>query len=56
MDVNLDMINQLHRMEHISDIGQVLGLWESTVYIIRDNADKIKKHAQSGTATSIKKT
>ncbi|XP_042220993.1 tigger transposable element-derived protein 1-like [Homarus americanus] len=42
--------------ERVSEVGRVLGLSESTVCTIRDNAEKLKNNAQSGASANATKT
>ncbi|XP_042228340.1 tigger transposable element-derived protein 1-like [Homarus americanus] len=56
MDIKLDVVTCLQSGERVSDVGHVLGLNESTVRTIRDNAEKIKNSALSGTSASATKT
>ena len=51
----LEVINRLEKGERIANICRALGLAKSTVRTIRNNADRIKESAKSGTRASAKR-
>jgi len=55
IEEKLQVINRLEKGERIAHICRALGLAKSTVRTIRNNADRIKESAKSGTRASAKR-
>lgn len=49
LELKLDVLRRYNRGERTADIGRLLGLNESTLRTIRDNADKIHKSCKTAT-------
>jgi DDE superfamily endonuclease./Tc5 transposase DNA-binding domain./CENP-B N-terminal DNA-binding domain. len=55
IEEKLEVINRLEKGERIANVCRALGWAKSTVRTIRNNADRIKESAKSGTKVSAKR-